>query len=152
MRCRLPKEFLTPILENKQQEMFFCKKHKVCYNRIDLAEYRKWAETETMKFYKKLYTGKSIKNPNKIKWKLRHGRLQPGVYVIALASGTDQLEIYHSAFLKQSYYKVNPPYIVGIAGGYEEAVQMVIELVQTVVEETGSPDLKKYLFPETSKR
>ena len=105
-----------------------------------------------MKFYKKLYTGKSIKRPNKIKWKLRHGKLQPGIYVIALASGADQLEIYHSAFLKQSYYKTNPPYIVGIAGGYEEAVNMVVELVQTAVEQTGDPDLKKYLFSAMSKR
>lgn len=101
-----------------------------------------------MKFYRKLYTGESIKHPNKVKWKLRHDKIQPGIYVIALASGEDQLEIYHSAFLKQSYYKTNPPYIIGIAGGYEEAVDMVVKMTQNALEQTGSPDLKKYLFPE----
>lgn len=101
-----------------------------------------------MKFYKKLYTGESVKHPNKVKWKLLRGKLQPGIYVITLASGADQLEIYHSAFLKQSYYKICPPYIVGIAGGYEEAVDMVVRMTEAAIEHTGSPDLKKYLFPE----
>ncbi len=101
-----------------------------------------------MRFYKNLYVGESIKKPNKVKWKLRHNAGQFQVYVIALASGTDQLEIYHCAFLQQKYYKVHPPYIIGIAGGYEEAVEMVVEMTKAAMRETGRPDLKKYLFPE----
>lgn len=99
-----------------------------------------------MKFYRNLYVGESIKKPKKVKWKLCHNAGQFQVYVIALASGDDQLEIYHCAFLQQSYYKNHPPYIIGIAGGYDEAVDIVVEITKAAIEETGSPDLKKYLF------
>ncbi len=101
-----------------------------------------------MKFYKNLYVGESIKKPNKVKWKLRHNAGQFQVYVIALASGADQLEIYHCAFLQQKYYKKHPPYIIGIAGGYEEAVDLVVEMTKAALKKTGRPDLTKYLFPE----
>ena len=101
-----------------------------------------------MKFYKNLYVGESIKKPNRVKWKLRHGAGQFKVYVIALAGGDGQLEIYHSAFLKQPYYRNHPPYIIGIAGGYWEAVDLVVEMTESAMKETGSPDLKKYLFPQ----
>lgn len=105
-----------------------------------------------MKFYRNLYVGESIEKPKKVKWKLRHQAGQFQVYVIALAEGDDQLEIYHCAFLQQKYYKKHPPYIIGIAGGYEEAVELVMEIAQAAVKETGSADLKRYLFPEMSKR
>ena len=101
-----------------------------------------------MKFYKNLYVGEGIKNPNKVKWKLRHNAGQFNVYVITLAGGRDQLEIFHCAFLQQEYYKKYPPYIIGIASGYDEAVDIVIEITQAAIEVNGSPDLKKYLFPE----
>lgn len=100
-----------------------------------------------MKFYRNLYVGESIKKPNRVKWKLRHHAGQFQVYVIALADGDDQLEIYHCAFLQQEYYKKHPPYIIGIAGGYGEAVDIVVEITQAALKETGGADLKKYLFP-----
>lgn len=105
-------------------------------------------EIQGMKFYKKLYVGESIKNPNKVKWKLRHNAGQFQIYVIALAGGDDQLEIYHCAFLQQKYYKKYPPYIIGIAGNYDEAVGIVIRITQEALEKNGTPDLKKYLLPE----
>ena len=49
-----------------------------------------------MKFYKNLYIGEGIKHPNIVKWKLRHNAGQFQVYVIALAAGRDQLEIFSS--------------------------------------------------------
>lgn len=101
-----------------------------------------------MKFYKNLYVGESITNPNKVKWKLRRNAGQFQVYVIALAQGDGQLEIYHCAFLQQKYYKKNPPYIIGIAGKYEEAVELVIKITEAALEKTGSADLVKFLFPE----
>ncbi len=101
-----------------------------------------------MKFYKKLYVGESIKKPNKVKRKLRRNAGQFKVYVIALAGGDDQLEIYHCAFLQQKYYRDHPPYIIGLAGGYEEAVDIVVKITEAALKETGRPDLKKYLFPE----
>ncbi len=100
-----------------------------------------------MKFYKNLYVGETIKNPNKVKWKLRLGSIQPMVYVISLSKGRDQLDIYHSGFLRQKYYKKHPPYIIGIGGSYEEAVDIVVKIAQEALQTSGSPDIKKFLFP-----
>lgn len=97
-----------------------------------------------MKFYKYLYIGDNINNPVKVKWKLKH-HAGTSVYVIAVAAGNDQLEIYHSAYLKQKYYRYHPPVIVGIAAGYEEAVQLVVKITQECLDETGGCDIKDYL-------
>lgn len=99
-----------------------------------------------MKFYKNLYVGETIKNPNKAKWKLRRGAIQPDLYVIALARGSDQLEIYNSIFLRQKYYKKYPPYIIGISKGYEEAVDIVMKIAQEALDKNQSPDIKRFLF------
>ncbi len=99
-----------------------------------------------MKFHKELYVGDSIRNAEKVKWKLRHRAGQLRVFVIALARGGDQLEIYHCAFLQQKYYKKNPPCIVGIAGGYEEAVGLLLQMIADIYEKTGGYQLKEYFL------
>lgn len=57
-----------------------------------------------MKFYRRLYVGPSIRNVNKIKWKLLTGRGQLGIYLISLSCTSDQLDIFHCALLKQKYF------------------------------------------------
>lgn len=97
-----------------------------------------------MKFYKYLYLGDTVTDPAKIKRKLKcHAGVN--VYVIAIAPGPDQLEIFHSAYLKQIYYRHHPPIIVGIASGYEEAVQIIVKITQECLEATGNCNLKEYL-------
>ena len=70
----------------------------------------------------------------------------PFVYIIALANNDDLLEIYHSGMLKQKYYKKkkNVPYIVGIASGYGEAVELVISILEDVLHATGGYDVKSF--------
>lgn len=97
-----------------------------------------------MKFYKYLYVGDTVTNPRKIKWKLKR-HMGTSVYVITTAPMADQLEIFHSAYLKQKYYRVHPPIIIGIASGYEEAVQIIVKITQECVEATGNCNLKEYL-------
>ena len=97
-----------------------------------------------MKFYKYLYIGDTIKNSSKTKWKLKH-HAGVSVYVITTASGSDQLEIYHSAYLKQRYFRLHPPVIIGIASDYDEAVQIVIKITEECLEKTGDCNLKDYL-------
>ncbi len=97
-----------------------------------------------MKFYKYLYVGDTIKNPSKIKWKLKH-HAGVQIHVITIASGADQLEIFHSAYLQQRYFRHHPPVIVGIASNYEEAVQIIMKITQECLEFTGSCNLKEYL-------
>ena len=79
-----------------------------------------------MQFYKQLYMSDGIKDKKK---KICHKlKTKPGllsVYVIALSSGSDQLEIYHCVYLRQKYYKKNPPYIIGIGENYDAAIELV---------------------------
>lgn len=99
-----------------------------------------------MRFYSKLYVGDSIRNVRRTKWKLRHNAGQIRVYIIALAGGSDLLEIYHCAFLQQAYYKKHPPFIVGIAGGYDEAVMLSVKIIQEVSGKLGHYRIKSYFM------
>jgi hypothetical protein len=100
-----------------------------------------------MRFYRNLYTGPKLqKNKAKVMWKLKTGRPQPLVYVIALARNNDLFEIYHSAVLKQKYFrkKENAPYILGIASGYDEALDLITQMLMEVYAATGGYDVKTY--------
>ncbi|MBR5799567.1 MAG: hypothetical protein IKY23_05845 [Lachnospiraceae bacterium] len=97
-----------------------------------------------MKFYKGLYIGESVKDPDKVKRKLKRHE-GSNIHVICIATGNDQLEIFHSAYLKQKYYRKNPPIIVGIASDYKEAVDIVVRITEESLYETGNCDLKEYL-------
>lgn len=103
-----------------------------------------------MRFCKDLYVSPSLaKKRKKIIWKLRTGRPQPTIYVVALAQNDDLFEIYHSGMLKQRYYKKkeNAPYIVGLAQGYDGAVDLVIDMLEDVLSSTGGYDVKAYFRP-----
>ena len=105
-----------------------------------------------MYFLKNLYVGPSIHDPEKVKRKLISGAGQFTIYVIALSPsvpgpGSNQLEILHCVNLQQPYYKEYPPYIIGIAAGRSEAIELVRDLVQEAYEHTGSGDVRAYLFP-----
>ena len=96
-------------------------------------------------FCKKPYIGSSITKPNKVIRGLKHGKKQLKVFIVVLSEGSAQLEIFHSIFLQQWYYKENPPMIIGIAGSHEEAVELVCQITKEAVEKTGKADLKSYL-------
>ena len=105
-----------------------------------------------MYFYKDLYAGSSIEDPDEVKRNLLIGKGQFTIYVITLSPsrprpGANQLEILHCALLKTPYYRENPPYIIGIANGKSEAVSVVRDLVQEAYDRTGSGDVRAYLFP-----
>ena len=100
-----------------------------------------------MYFYKNLYAGPSIRDPEEVKRKLMRGEGQFTIYVIALSPsipgpGSNQLEILHCVNLQQPYYKTYPPYIIGIAAGRTEAVELVQRLVQEAYDHTGSGDVR----------
>lgn len=97
----------------------------------------------------KLYLGDSIneKKLDKIMKKLKNKPLFSGVYLIAISrSASDQLDIFDAKQLVQSYYKKNPPYVVGIAGNREEAVELVERIVRECLESRGDCALKEYLL------
>ncbi len=83
------------------------------------------------RFYKDLYWGNSVKNKAVVKWKLKMGSGQFDIYCVTKATGnSDQLDIIHSAFLKQKYYRYNPVLVYGIANSYQEALDIVLRISQ----------------------
>ena len=103
-----------------------------------------------MKFYRYLYVGDTVRNPGRVKWKLKH-HAGVQVYVITLAPSPDQLEIFHSAYLKQKFYRYHPPIVVGIAASHNEAVEIVIKMTQECLKTLGNCDLKDFLKLKANK-
>lgn len=101
-----------------------------------------------MKFYKNLYIGDTISNPDKIKRKLKKYAKLTNVYVLAYVEKDGRIEIFQSLMLQQYYYKENAPYVIGIAGSKEEANELVCRIAEEAIQQTGTPDLVAYLFPE----
>ena len=104
------------------------------------------------RFYKELYFGESVKNHQLVKWRLSHGRGQLSIFCIMKAvTPGDQLDIIHCAFLKQKYYIYNPAYIYGIAGSYNEALDMVVELTKKAGEAGFEGRIVDYLESDLTK-
>lgn len=100
-------------------------------------------------YHRDLYLGESINEQklDKIKKKLENKPLLSGVFLITLSKNpSDQLEIYDAKQLVQKYYEKNPPYVVGLAGSYDEALIMLEQLVRECMNERGDCALKEYLL------
>lgn len=107
-----------------------------------------------MEFYKKLYISRRIKDLKRIKSDLKRGRGHLSTYLLVLAAGPDggpQLEIMHCANLQSRYYRERPPFIVGIADGKADAIEMVNSLTQEAFEKTGQWNAARYLAQCTGK-
>ena len=88
-----------------------------------------------MKWYDDLYVGESIVHKtNKIKWKIRHNAGQINIYVITLASGE-----------KQKGYPKKQLYVIGLAKGYDEAVEVAASVIDEVYRQTGAFEVASYL-------
>ena len=99
-----------------------------------------------MELYPRLYVGESVNNPDKLIHKLQKHAKRVNAYVITLSKNPyDQLEIYQAGYLSQKYYKENPPYIIGIASNYEEAVGIITRIAEASVLARGDCRLKEYL-------
>ena len=105
-----------------------------------------------MYFYRNLYFSPLITNPGKAVSSLRRGDLNPTLFVIMLsrspqAGVSGRVEFCSSINLLQKYYKDNPPYIIGIARGYQDSIETVRQIIQETWEKTGTVDVQSYLFP-----
>lgn len=99
-----------------------------------------------MRFYKELYLGEGVKHRKKIMWKLRCGAGMTDIYVISIASGSNQLECTHCCFFKQKLIRDNIGLIVGLAKGYCEAQKLMVSMIEDSLRITGTPNVKKYLL------
>lgn len=100
-----------------------------------------------MKWYKNLYIGERAREKRyRIIWKTSHGKLQNNVYLLTLPSNeANQLDIISANLLLQPYYKKKSIWIAGIAIGKDEAVELLIQIVQDALLETGQASVKEYL-------
>ena len=70
-----------------------------------------------------------------------------GLFLITVSRNpSDQLEIIQTRQLAQRYYNKFPPYVAGIAAGYDEALEVVEELVKECLKARGDCALKEYLL------
>ncbi len=100
-----------------------------------------------MIWYDKLYVGESIVHKTKkVKWKIMHNAGQIGIYVITLASNRQNLlDIIPSYELMQRGYPKREMVIVGLAKGYDEAVEVAASIVDEVYRNTGTFAVRTYL-------
>lgn len=100
-----------------------------------------------MRWYKNLYAGESVRHKHKkIKWKIMHNGGQLRVYVITLASNTQNLlDIIPSWELMQKHYPKGQLYVIGLAGSYEEALETAGHIINEVYKNTGGFDIRSYI-------
>lgn len=104
-----------------------------------------------IRFLKKIYLGDGLESGDlkKLKQELDENPLFANVFVITIsANDNDQLDIYHSKYLIQRYYRKNPPLVAGIAKKQADAVTLVREIVQECVNQRGDTNLKAFLVGE----
>ncbi len=104
-------------------------------------------------YYPGLYLGESIPEEklDKIKKRLEKKPLLSQVFLLTISrNASDQLEIFSARQLAQKYYEKNPPYIIGLAGNYDEAVGLVQKIVAECLKERGDCSLKEYLLCSVS--
>lgn len=99
-------------------------------------------------FHEKLYLSESIeeKKLDKLKRKLRSKPFLADVYLIVpAANSVDLLDIFDARQLVQPYYAGKTFHVLGIAGGYNEALALIEKMVQDCMRERGDCKLREYL-------
>ncbi len=99
-----------------------------------------------IRFYHNLYVSDSIKKLKRVKWKILTGRGQLDIYLITICNAKDQLEIIHNSLLKQKAFRKSDLRVVGITSGYGDAFKIVQNILDEVLDNTGTADMKKYLL------
>ena len=104
-----------------------------------------------MKYYKELYRSEDIRYSDwlRIKHDLEKQPLKANVFLITIAANEqEQLDIIHSKYLIQPYYKERELYIIGLAKKKADAMTIVEQLMQKCVKARGDANLRAYLIGE----
>ena len=99
-----------------------------------------------MQWAENLYlTDKTAKKKDKIIRKANRGMGMVSIYLITLASNPENLfDIFHAAHLKQPAFYKQDLFVVGIASGYEEALELVQRMVADIYRKTGGFAVREY--------
>ena len=101
-----------------------------------------------MRYYKHLYLMEGLeKKKGRIIRKLEENKFQANIHSITRSQNeTNPLEIYNSELRLQPDYPHEDFFVVGIAKGYEDAVELVEQIVQEVYNETKGADIRSYIL------
>ncbi len=101
-----------------------------------------------MKCIARPYFGEgAVSSAAKFRWKMKYGGNMRGFFLVTLPRyGSDLLEIYSYKMLCKTYYRKYPPMIVGVAKGYDEAVEVARMIVLETWEKTGGFDVRGYIM------
>ena len=98
-----------------------------------------------LRWCKDLRIGEGVKKADKIRRKLNHGKIVPGVYLITFSENPrNLLEIIPALTLIQQSAADICPEIIGLASDKDEAVDMVVEIIQEVYDRTGDFQIEEY--------
>lgn len=98
-------------------------------------------------WYPDLYLGqRAMKKKRKLIAQVNRGRFYPGLYLITeAANGVDQLDIVDSRCILEKRVRELLPPVVGMAIGYEEAMDVLLDLTQETYEATGTANILTYV-------
>lgn len=102
-----------------------------------------------MRFYRKLYATKRIRDVEETKRKLLRGEGEVDLYVLLLEESGQSISFIHNACLLQPYYHgKNCANIIGMGRGYTDMIELLSSMMEETVRQTGGTDLISYLIPE----
>lgn len=101
-----------------------------------------------MRYFKELYISEELKGrEEEIVGHLEKKEFQFRIYLIALPENEkNQLEIYHSGMLNQEWYRDKDVFVVGLAKGYLQAIELVRKITEETFEATGGADIRQYIL------
>lgn len=101
-----------------------------------------------MRYYKQLYVGEGVKKKKeKIISKLERKKFQLDICLLVFPdTGKNQLEIIDPNLFLQKNYPQRDYFVVGIAKGFDEALEVLEEIVKNVYNETRGADIRSYIL------
>ena len=99
-----------------------------------------------MRWAVNLYTTeKTKKQLPRIIHKLKIRKMQPGIWLITLASNEKNLlDLFHAVYYVQPMLQKMNPDIVGIAENQDAAKELIVKITEDVYRKQGNFDMKSY--------
>lgn len=95
-----------------------------------------------------LFVGESIRprRQKRIIRKVKKRSIFNAAYLLTLSSNPDNLiDIIHTRVVRQRYYPRKDMVVIGLAGSYEEAVQLAAEILSGLYTVQGDFNLREFL-------
>lgn len=107
-----------------------------------------------MKFFQDMYVSEAVaSHTDELIAKIKQNSAVKGLYLIVLAENPKNLlEIIASREIVKTLYSKREFWIVGLAGGRKDALQLVERIVGQMYEQTGKFDVRAYFQVEEDVR